>query len=110
LGLDFSSSIVGTLGDVHELERVASEFDMAFGDTPVEDVCVLGSPAVSRARFGRSRQDGAGTVLGRCLIHVTELSNGVWAITAGGRFGLQTLGTWVGSIAFDLSTSTLFAR
>ncbi len=54
--------MLGTLGDVHELERLASEFNMAFGDTPVEDVCVLGSPVVSRARFGRSREDGTGTV------------------------------------------------
>lgn len=54
--------MVGTLGDVHELERVASEFDMAFGDTLVEDVCVLESPVASRVRFGRSREDGAGTV------------------------------------------------
>lgn len=43
---------------------MASEFDMAFDDTPVEDVCVLESPVASRVRFGRSREDGdgAGTV------------------------------------------------
>jgi hypothetical protein len=50
------------LGDVHEPESGAAEFDKAFGDTLVEDVCVLKSPVTSRVRFGRSREDGAGTV------------------------------------------------
>jgi hypothetical protein len=40
--------------------RVASEFDMAFGNSPVEELYALMPVGTSRGRFGRSREDCVG--------------------------------------------------